>query len=78
MNWKSNKTNRINKRKVKKREKKKKKKGVIWAWMKQDFKRKMGVSYWVYFELGLGYLKGKEMGLSGLIKRKRNGLEWAV
>ena len=53
----------------------------------------MVVSYWVYFELGLGlsgltkrkrnglewaYLKEKEMGLSGLFKRKRNGLEWVV
>ena len=49
---------------------KKNENGVIQAWMKQGFKRKMGVSYWVYFELGLG--------LSGLIKRKRNGLEWVV
>ena len=53
-----------------KRKEKKNENELIWAWMKQGFKRKMGVSYWAYFELGLG--------LSGLFKRKRNGLEWAV
>ena len=45
-------------------------KELIWAWMKWGFKRKMGISYWV-FELwaGLEWTGGK-----WIKTRKRNGL----
>ena len=39
--------------KIKRKKKNKNEKELIWAWMKWGFKRKMGISYWV-FELWVG------------------------
>ena len=60
--------------KIKREKKNKNEKELIWAWMKWGFKRKMGISYWV-FELwvGLEWTGGKWIKIrkiNGLCKKK--------